>query len=311
MPFFAVLLHIITKSYLEALIFIAQSSTKNATLQVRAPFKKQIYCRRKRVCLFSSGNQRIKGSMSIEAAMGLSLFLFACICMMMPMVMMDRQRQIQAKLEKTGEQMSQYAYVGQKEGDFFAYGSAALGAGSILAGMDKRGVEDISFWKSQIMGDGETIKLVMNYKMKLPFSVLGLKSIPMESISVRRAWIGREGPLGSRTEGGLEDQTEPQQKMVFIGKNGTRYHKTPNCHYLSNAVEIVAYEDLEGKRNNAGRKYRPCRICGKGAAQGSSVYIMPEGESYHSMWNCPATVAYIQEVLLEEVKHLGKCSYCW
>ena len=310
MPFFTVLLHMITKSHLEALIFIAQSSNKNATLQVRAPFKKQIYCRRKRVCLFSSASQWMKGSLSIEAAMGLSLFLFACICMMMPMVMMDRQRQIQAKLEKTGEQMSQYAYVGQEE-NFLMYGSAALGKGSILTGIDKRGIEDITFWKSRIMRDGETIKLVMDYKMKLPFSALGLKSIPMESVSIHSAWIGRDGPLGNRTEGDLEDQTEPQQEMVFIGKNGTRYHKTPDCHYLSNAVEIVAYEELEGKRNNAGRKYRPCRICGKGAAQSGSVYIMPEGESYHSMWNCPATVAYIKEVPLEEVKHLGECSYCW
>lgn len=308
MPFFTVLLYSFIQQYMALLFSIAKSGENNATLQVRAPFIRHNHFRRKRVCLFSSVRQWAKGSMSVEAALGLSLFLFACICMMMPMVMMDRQRQIQAGLEKTGEQLSQYAYLTDEE-TLGIYRGTALGKLRILEEMNKEGIEQATFRDSQIMQDGETIKLVMNYKMRLPFSVFGLKALPMKSVSIRRAWIGRNGPLGHLQNG--TGGIKPQQDMVFIGKDSTRYHKTPKCHYLSNEMELIAYEELETKRNHSGRKYRPCKICGKLAGQNSSVYVMPEGESYHFRWNCPATKAYIQEVPIEEAEHLGKCSYCW
>lgn len=311
MPFFTVLLYSFIQSYIALLFSIAKSGENNATLQVRAPLIRHNRFRRKRVCLFSSVRQWEKGSMSVEAALGLSLFLFACICMMMPMVMMDRQRQIQAQLERTGEQLSQYAYLTDEE-TLGIYQGTAWGKLSILDGMNKKGIEQATFEDSQIMRDGETVQLVMNYKMRLPFSVFGLKALPMKSVSIRRAWIGRNGPLGDLSNGGNEtDGTKPPQDMVFIGKDSTRYHKTPKCHYLSNKIEQITYEELKTKRNHSGRKYRPCKICGKFAGQNSSIYVMPEGESYHSRWNCPATNAYIQEVPIEEAEHLGKCSYCW
>lgn len=284
MPFFTVFLQSVIQTFLKNLKILIdrmKSGKKNATLQVRAPMTGFCKCRRKRVWLFSSAGKGLEGSMSIEAALGFSLFLFACVCMMAPMVMMDKQRQIQADLERKAEQLSQYAYLG--------------GQGEHAA-----------------LSDGENIKLVMKYDMKLPFSVFGLQAIPMESKSVRRAWIGRNGPLGEEFEkGDREEDKENSEKMVFVGNNGTRYHKTASCHYLSNDIEAIAYEDLEIRRNGGGGRYHPCRICGKRAGKGSTVYIMAEGESYHSMRDCPATIAYIKEVPIEEVKHLGKCSYCW
>ncbi len=280
MPFFTVFLQSVIQSFLKSLKILIdrmKSGKKNATLQVRTPIKGFLRFRGKRVWLFSSGGKELKGSMSVEAALGLSLFLFACVCMMTPMAMMDKQRQIQAGLERKAEQISQYAYLGE------------LG-------------EHTAFY------DGENIKLVMKYDMKLPFSVFGLKSFPMESKSIRRAWIGKNGPLGDDLE---KNGGGDRKEVVFVGNNGTRYHKTASCHYLSNNIEAIAYEDLETRRNGEGGRYYPCQICGKKAGAGTTVYVMPEGGSYHSLRNCPATIAYIREVSLEEVEHLGKCSYCW
>ncbi len=294
MPFFTALLTLIIQPYLEALSYNAKSRKKDATLQVRAPLTGFIRCRKKRVWLSSSVSLHLNGSMSVEAALGFSLFLFACICMMMPMKIMDRQRQIQARLENTGESLSQYAYLGEGQKNTTLSGGA--------------------FWEEQqirILNDGETIRLVMNYEIPLPFSVLGLESIPMESKSIRRAWIGKDGPLG---EGFLEESKSSRshfQEMVFIGKNSTRYHKTQECHYLSNDLTAISYEELDGRRNNGGRRYHACQICAGAAGPGSTVYIMPEGESYHSQWNCSAIIAYVKEVSIEEAEHLGKCSYCW
>ena len=151
----------------------------------------------------------------------------------------------------------------------------------------------------------------MNYEMKLPFSVLRLQTVPMESRSIRRAWIGRDGPLGEGAFGLPENGQDHLPEAVFVGKNSTRYHKTQECHYLSNSLTAVSYEELGTRRNNGGRRYHACQICGGASGPGSIVYIMPEGESYHSQWNCSATIAYVKEVSIEDAEHLGKCSYCW
>lgn len=311
MPFFTVLLKSIIQPYLEALIYNAKLNKKSATLQVRAPLTGFIRFRRKRAWLFSSSGLYLKGSMSIEAALGFSIFLFACVCMIMPMKIMDRQRQIQAHLENAGEFLSQYAYLGDGQKNTILSGAAFLGEQQIKGRIEQKGMENVSFGKSRILDDGETIRLVMSYEMKLPFSVLGLKSIPMESRSIRRAWIGRNGPLGEGTSGLPENSQDHFREAVFVGKNSTRYHKTQECHYLSNNLTAVPYEKLDTCRNNGGRRYHACRICAGAAGPGSTVYIMPEGESYHSQWNCSATIAYVKEVSIEEAEHLGKCSYCW
>lgn len=41
-----------------------------------------------------------------------------------------------------------------------------------------------------------------------------------------------------------------------------------------------------------------------------TVYIMPNGSSYHTRMDCSSVVSYVREVPLREVKHLGACSYC-
>ena len=157
---------------------------------------------------------------------------------------------------------------------------------------------------TSIMEDGEHVVLCAEFKYVMPFSVLHLKSIPMTARSVRRVWIGREGGLDHGADLGEneEDQT------VYIGKTSERYHWFRDCHYLSNKIEAVAWEDLDGFRNSSGSRYRPCSVCGGGT--GGTVYIMESGESYHRNRYCTAIVAYVEAVPLSEVEYMGACSYC-
>ncbi len=298
-------------------------SKRSATLQVRPRLTKFIRFRGKRVwpssfqcveqrrekktpCIYQRAG--ISGSMSVEAAISLSLFLFAAVCMAMPMRVMDRHRQIQAKLESVCEAFSQYAYLEEYQSGLKA--GVWLTAGRITEGIENKGIRNLNIWKSSVMKDKETIDLVIRYEMELPFSVLGLQAIPVENRSVRRAWIGREKTLGSGTAF-PEETGETTQEIVYIGRNSTRYHKSPSCHYLSNQLTKISYDSLEAYRNADGGRYHPCQICGKEAEPGSTVYIMPSGESYHTDWSCSSIIAYIEAVPLSEVSHLGKCSYCW
>ena len=241
--------------------------------------------------------------------------------MMLPMKLMNEGRRIQTALEAAGEEVSQYAYVweqlkqGEKPESLESvtipeeFLEALTEEGTLLyirkrleGRVDLKGLKAVSFKGSSILKDGETIDLVMDYRMKIPFSVFGLDSIPMTARSCRRAWIGREG--GGQNSDGQEDE------LVYIGKTSIRYHRDRNCHYLFNDIQVIPFEGVESVRNSSGGRYQPCSRCGKYAKKGGSVYIMPGGERYHSDRSCSSLAAYVEAVPLSQVRHLGACSYC-
>lgn len=299
--------------------FLKKNDKKNVTLQVQIPFMKHRFLV-KRVLSSASGLRR-KGSLTIEAAIVLPLFLFFMIILMLPMRLMNEGRRIQTALETAGEEVSQYAYVM----DQLKLGETFKGTGSdgipekFLEGLTEQGIllyvrkrmegwvdfrslESVSFARSSVLRNGETIDLIMNYQVKLPFPVFGLDSMPMTARSCRRAWIGRDG--GNKKGAGEEEE------LVYVGKSSTRYHRKRTCHYLYNDIQQIPFKELESARNSSGGKYQPCSRCGRFAGENSSVYIMPGGERYHSDRYCSSIAAYVEAVPLSQVRHLGACSYC-
>lgn len=294
------------------------------TLQVRMPGNrkdsKEKQQSQKRVYLFTS--HCFYASVSVEAAIALSVFIFAIVAMMIPFRMMERQRQVQASLESVNEKLCQYAYleyqltkgeeIPKEEGEWkedlllgLINGAAGEGAKILAKRMfSQEGMERISFSQSTFLKDNETINFHMNYQMRMPFSILGLSSLSFSSGSVRRAWIGRDGLHKE------EKTDEKSEQVVYIGKNSTRYHKSRNCHYLSNQLQSVSFDKISDYRNQGGGKYYPCAVCGKRASKGSLVFIMKSGSRYHSDSVCSAITASIQAVKLSEVEDLGACSYC-
>jgi hypothetical protein len=305
MPFFRELIKIIRKA--------------KVTLQVHFPLiRKNIS--EKRVLLFASFQAK-PGSLTIEAAMALPLFLFAVIILMTPLKLLDDGRKMQTALEITGEELSQYvsALKELKRGeDLSAAGLNELPDG-LLHGITEQSIllyarikmgkyevyqdaESVSFLKSSVLKDKETIDLIMNYRIRLPFPILGLKSVPMSARCFRRAWIGNTLLY--------EDESGDTEEMVYVGRESTRYHKKRTCHYLYNHIRAVNETDLESIRNTGGGKYKPCSRCSSLAKEGSIVYIMPSGEKFHISRDCTAITAYVRLVPISEVIHLGACSYC-
>ena len=291
-------------------------SEKNAkkncsvTLQVRNPLWKWIKTAGKRASF--SASPKLAGSMTAEAAVCFPLFLFFMVLMTAPVTIMDTRGQVQARLEEEGEKIARRAYL--------TTGLAQTEETDILAGLSERAVclmvenalrsdektgraSGFSAAGSRIMEDGETIDLVVNYKIKLPFPVFFLSEVPQQVRCIRRAWTGRDG-LGAETGGGWGDGDE----IVYMGRDGSRYHRSRTCHYLYNELTAVSLEEIEGRRSQSGNRYRPCSVCG-GSGSGV-VYIMPSGERYHSRKDCSSIAAYVRAVPLKSVEHLGACSYC-
>lgn len=286
------------------------------TLQVRIPLMKTYA---KKAFL------PIPASMTLEAALCLSLFIFAAVSMILPMKIMTTERRVQAGLESVGEDLSQYAYLKDilEKGkvtaipgaDEFAKGFCKnLGKGvaegyamaAALGHADTGNLQHAGMLRSEILEDGETLDLILDYEIRMPFPVLGLQAVPCSARSTRRAWIGKSG----KDEGGGTSGEDDDDEIVYVGKGSTRYHKNRGCHYLANNLTAVSYEQVSERRNNSGGIYHACAVCGKSAGTGSTVYIMPSGSSYHTSASCSAILAYVRAVRLSEVRHLGPCSYC-
>lgn len=264
-------------------------------------------------------------SMTLEAAFALSLFLFASVSLILPMKIMTTERRVQAGLEAVGEEFSRYAYIQDAlehekyfvvpGADDFAKGFCKnLGAG-IAEGyalsrakghVDTGNVMRANMLRSSVREDGETFDLVMDYEIRMPFPVLGLNTISRTARSCRRAWIGKDG----KDEGAGGSGSGEEDEIVYVGRGSTRYHRDRGCHYLSNSLTSVSYDSVGERRNDSGKKYHACSVCGSGAGAGSTVYVMPSGTSFHTTKNCTAIIAYVKAVHLSEVSYLGPCSYC-
>lgn len=275
--------------------------------------------------LSRNANPRLEASLTIEASLALTLFIFTVICLIMPMKMLDTQRKVQMVLEATSKELSQYAYITYRltKGDseisdkqqessseimsFFTGAAVSVYLSSKINGAAGEGkIENMNFSKTRISEDGEEINLQVEYRLKLPFSVFSIKSVPTISGSSRRGWIGSEGGRGE-----LNREVENEgEVMVYVGNSMGRYHRSRDCHYLSNNISAVSYEDIGEHKSSSGTHYKPCNICGKNASSGSSVFVMPNGSYYHSRKDCSSIVSYVRQVPLSAVEHLGPCSYC-
>lgn len=271
---------------------------KVVTLQVRIPGNKFLR-NRKRVSFSTSA------SMTVEAALVLPLFLFAGIILLIPFQILDVERKIQAHIEAVGEDISQTAYFSLEtiEGKEALTVAAAYGyaEAAVRLKLKELPVEKISLSASNLLEDGETVDLVVDYEFRLPFSVFGLKNVKRTNRCYRRAWIGKDGS-------GNKEGEEQEETFVYIGKNSTRYHENRTCHYLNNDLKAVSLAQIENYRNQGGKRYTSCSRCGVQA--GAIVYIMPSGGHYHSSGSCTAIQAYVSVVSKSQVEHLGPCSYC-
>nr|WP_314758099.1 hypothetical protein [uncultured Lachnoanaerobaculum sp.] len=249
-----------------------------------------------------------------------SLFIIAMAVLIMPFDMMNTNRKIRGIAEAVCKDSCQYAYTyyrftgnaREEENENYdheamenvkgVFAGGAIGSfvvAKINTEVKDKNISNIHGLLSTCMSDGETICIRIDYKYSLPIGIFK-NTINQTVVASRRAWIGADGGKGF----GSSDDEE----YVYIGRNSTRYHLDPRCHYLYNDLRCVSLSEIAGIRNDNGARYQPCERCGNRA--GTSVYIMPSGTRYHSDPDCSAIIAYVQRVKLSDVEHLGVCSYC-
>ena len=247
----------------------------------------------------------LHASLTAEAAWALPLFLFAAFLLMMPFRVMDTGRQMQAAAEAAEDLVGEEILLWRESGQGTLPETAALALAEGLLRQKAGGLplEGLTLGRSELVTEDGQIRLIAEYRVKLPFSVFGKRTFAQTAACFGRAWIGRDG-----LSAGMGEEEEDGTIWVYVGQNSTRYHRDRFCHYLFHNLRAVSFAVIGEYRNQSGSRYTPCARCGDRAAE--LVYILPSGEHYHTDQNCSSLQAYVSRVPLEEVEALGPCSYC-
>jgi len=286
-----------------------------STIRIKKQINKRENLQVRPVDILRNKGACLKASLTVEAALVLPLILLSLILLMMPLHMMNADHQMQVVCEEVAGDVSKYMYsvnemhrgrLSSTDSTVSTYADITDGAGlgAYAAMRIKSRISDerlriVNVLDSDIGRQDDMVTVRIDYAYKLPFNVFRLGFLQQQAVASRRSWVGAEGSVKS---GGAE-QTDDE--WVYIGKNPTRYHLTPDCHYLSNDW-TKAVVGSNGKA--AGKK--ACDICARNAAVGQTVYITPNGDKYHTDTSCSAMRAYPQMVRKSEVEYLGCCSYC-
>ena len=269
--------------------------------------------------IFSPKKEKLKASMTVEAAIAVPIFLFFIINLLVSFDILRLHGNIMGAMHQTGNKMAFFGYAyknslgeeGPAEGGL---GSLAFSEGyvrtTVIRILGKEyldhtclasGASGLHFMKSSIMKE-DKIELIASYKVKPFIGIIGFPDIPMENRYYGRAWTGYD--VERRISG--ENGEDP---MVYIAENGTVYHMARNCAYLNPSIEAVSYALANQLRNENGEKYYPCGSC-RGYRFWAVAYVTSYGNKIHSSLNCPGLKRTIYMVHLSEAGGKSKCSKC-
>ena len=240
--------------------------------------------------------KRYEASMTIEAALVLPLFVFCSLALMMPMKWLDTERKIRMAAERFCEQAS-----------VSAYEQGGILSGLLLKGIAEQYADDVIITESSVSDITGDIRYELKYKRFIPFFRNMTKDMNQTIGVQRREWIGLDGKLKEKNGGREEDR---QDEIVFVGAAMGRYHLYRDCHYISNTYQTITVKEASNRITSHGNKVTACSVCAKDCTEDDMVYLTPEGKHYHTSISCRSMSSYVQERYLEDVRHLGVCSYC-
>lgn len=273
--------------------------------------------------LFSNG-VFLDASMTLEAAIVLPLVLFFFLNLGCAIEMIRLHSNLQLALWQIGRELSVYEYVvdsGEQPGEeeqennwWKKLGGIAVGIVYVknrlidLAGKEylensplTKGTDSLLLAESEIFGDGDIMDIVVTYSVSPWSKLVGFSSFRMANRYYAHIWNGYE----------LSGETDKNQKeqMVYVTANSAVYHLYRDCTHLQLSVQPVAADEIEGRRNQNGGKYRPCDKC-VGDSHTNILYITREGDCFHSDRQCSGLKRTVYSIKITDVEDLRLCSRC-
>lgn len=258
-------------------------------------------------------------SFTIEAALSLTFFIFACVILTIPMLILNQHRNAGTILEENARLVSKTKYVEyyrnkytslKIDSDLLHGLETGLSAAVLSFKVRQPGMKNIDLWTDSYI-DETTVSYVLNYDAMLPFSVLGLHSLPQQVVAQRRAWIGADGWRWDDSKDGTA-AADPLVYISSIDPESNVYHSTAGCTYLSHIFLTSSGSAVQGAPTAyPGVRYTPCAVCQPDHST-PVVYYTAGGKNYHRTRDCTSLRSYIQAVSLSRAKAAGRhaCSRC-
>ena len=247
--------------------------------------------------------QSVRGSLTVEAAFVLPLFLFAVLIMLG----IFQAVQVQCGMSQALQYAARRTAVTYVTGDSPDKGLGILGARQMTVSYLKQhdawtdaiegGTAGISFATSDL--SGEYVSLCADYRVKLPVTIWGIRSLPVSQCARARKWIGW-------TDSSAGDGSSAAGK-VYVTEYGTAYHKSLSCPYLDLSIHAVSVRDVSERRNKDGKKYSACS-CSRHSS--GTVYITDYGTEYHASLSCSHLSRTIHTVDQESAGAYHACPKC-
>ena len=159
------------------------------------------------------------------------------------------------------------------------------------------GLLGISYGDSKI--NDNYIDLVASYEVVFPVGIFGRYQWHICQHAKCRKWIGWDP---SEENGSI--------RYVYVTAEGSVYHTYYDCVYLHPTIRAVTFREIDGLRNDDGRRYSACRACHASGQEQETIYITDYGEVYHVSLGCSSLKRTIYRKRLSEVEDLPLCSKC-
>lgn len=251
----------------------------------------------KRVYLFTS-----RGSMTVEAAIGITVFTLAVFSVIGYLMLMNQQLSHQIKINNLATAMAKVKFYEQTAAELKNRKKQLKAQAKKLEDQIGTSEDQIKQLKNQTGLSGEQreetdageIDIVYRFFYSVPWIH---RKIPITERCLMKDWTGRD--------------ITRQQKFVYITKTGKVYHLTKECSHLSLHIRKVNYTALLTERNCYGKKYSRCAICvTENLGSGENVFVTEDGTKYHSSLMCSGLLRNIITVEKSKVKNMSPCSRC-
>lgn len=285
------------------------------TLQVQTSLPKSLETLIEKILCF-----RCSCSFTIEAALALSLFIMAGTVLIVPTLILHRHQKISLAMEQHVERLAKYKYLEKSQNlsdkiglnpDLIGDLELVMSNAALRDKLCMPGMQHVDLYSDTKLNE-ENIQFVLNYDAIMPFSILGIHSLPQQVTASRRAWIGAPGYRW----GDPVSEGSPEDPLVYVGHDqdpGNVYHTTLSCSYFSHEVTEIP----SGSRGSSpdkikfqGRTLTACAICRP--SLNAAIYCTANGSSFHSDPDCRSMESIPQSMPLSKARAQGRhpCVRC-
>lgn len=241
---------------------------------------------------------RLRGVITVEAALCLALFMTAALSVMSLFQIIQTFSNIQSRLLS---EVRKHSVVLASEDIISTAGLYAKLYQTADISEKNSTISHVSALGTRTEPASGKMTAKLSYRIQPDFLVWFHGKITLKHEIYLKAWTGYSKGQDGKYE-------EDHQKMYYVTEYESVYHTKSDCTHLKLSIRMVSLETAAGQVNQNYERYTKCERCGANKNVSGNVYITNEGDRYHSSLSCPGLKRTVHTVT--DVQGLDLCSRC-